>query len=284
MTMHEHAVEAINEHGFYIFEDAFDADLCQEILDEIDWLQSHGIPQSLVNDFHGHNTIRYYDVLNYGAVWQRVATHPNLLPIVRSVLGRDCLLNTYGTSIIGPGETAQPMHVDDGPFIGAAPALRRRPRSQSGSRESIVVNTMIALCDFTEEIGATRIVPDSNKLPYPKPHDSEMWYDKSIPAEMRKGSILFFDGQCFHGGGANTTDDQYRFAVSVDYCAGYLRTQENFMLSIGARAADFAEDLQQLIGFKLSRGGLGHVYNHNPQGPMKRVAMRNALQKFENKG
>lgn len=281
MTSIEHAVQEIEDHGFYIFEDAFDADLCQEILDEIDWLQSHGIPKSLVNDFHGHNTIRYYDVLNYGAVWQQVATHRNLLPIVRGVLGDDCLLNTYGTSIIGPGETAQPLHVDDGPFISKAASLRRRPRSRNGSRESIVLNTMIALCDFTDEVGATRIVPDSNKLPYPKPQDQEMWHSKSIPAEMRKGSILFFDGQCFHGGGANTTVDQYRFAVTVDYCAGYLRSQENFMLSTGARAADFPDDLQQLIGFKLSQGGLGHVYNHNPQGLMKRVAMRNAGQKFK---
>ena len=49
---------------------------------------------------------------------------------------------------------------------------------------------------------------------------------------MPRGSILFFEGQCFHAGGANTTADRKRSAVSVDDCAGYLRAQENFMLSI----------------------------------------------------
>jgi hypothetical protein len=28
-----------------------------------------------------------------------------MLPVVKGVLGSDALLNTYGTSIIGPGET-----------------------------------------------------------------------------------------------------------------------------------------------------------------------------------
>ena len=91
---------------------------------------------------------------------------------------------------------------------------------------------------------------------------------------MPKGSILFFEGQCFHAGGANRTQER-RFAVSVDFCAGYLRTQENFLLSISPdRVETFSDALKQLIGLKISRGGgLGHVYNHNPKGLMRHVSM-----------
>ena len=53
---------------------------------------------------------------------------------------------------------------------------------------------MLALCDFTEEIGATRYVPDSNKLPYPKPDGEDEWYVRSVPAVMPKGSVLLFEG------------------------------------------------------------------------------------------
>ena len=192
------------------------------------------VPLSLQNRFHGFKTQRYYDVLNYGEVWQRLTTHPSILPVARATLGDDCLLNTYGTSIVGPGESAQPMHVDDGPFIGAKnSSLRQRPFLGEGQwRQPIVLNTMLALCDFTEPLGATRIVPGSH------------------------------------------TQDR-RFAVSIDYCAGYLRTQENFLLSISRdRAATFSEDLQQLIGLRISAGGLGHVYHHNPDELMARVAQR----------
>ena len=276
IELHREAITPINDKGFYIWENAFDSSFCDEILDEISRLETLSTPRSLDNDFHGHKTVRYYDVLNYGEIWQRVATHPNLLPVVQGILGKDCLLNTFGTSIINPGETAQPMHVDDGPFIAAHnSALRDRPRlGKSLPRQSIVVNTMIALCDFTEAIGATRFVPESPKLDYPKAIDSDRWFNASHPAEMPKGSILFFEGQCFHAGGANRTQER-RFAVSVDFCAGYLRTQENFLLSIPPdRVETFSDALKQLIGLKISRGGgLGHVYNHNPKGLMRHVSM-----------
>ena len=72
---------------------------------------------------------------------------------------------------------------------------------------------------------------------------------QSVPALMPRGSILFFEGQCFHAGGANTTADQKRTAVTADYCVGYLRTQENFMLSIPEdRAAVCCTLVIRLIG------------------------------------
>lgn len=278
----EEAIRHIDERGFYIWENALESSFCNEILSEIDSLERLCTPRSLDNDFHGHKTTRYYDVLNYGDIWQHVVTHPNILSVAQGVLGKDCLLNTFGTSIINPGETAQPMHVDDGPFIAAHnSALRDRPRlGNARRRQSIVLNTMIALCDFTEDIGATRYVPDSPQLDYPKAADSPKWFRASFPAEMPKGSILFFEGQCFHAGGANRTQDR-RYAVSVDFCAGYLRTQENFLLSISPeRIETFSEELKALIGLKLSRGGgLGHVYNHNPQGLMTYVSMPNTRSK-----
>ena len=125
----EEAIRHIDERGFYIWENALESSFCNEILSEIDSLERLCTPRSLDNDFHGHKTTRYYDVLNYGDIWQHVVTHPNILSVAQGVLGKDCLLNTFGTSIINPGETAQPMHVDDGPFIAAHnSALRDRPR------------------------------------------------------------------------------------------------------------------------------------------------------------
>jgi ectoine hydroxylase-related dioxygenase (phytanoyl-CoA dioxygenase family) len=272
------AVEHITDHGYYVLENAIEPSLCDSLLDEIHRLEEISVPRSLDNDFHGHRTTRFYDVLNLGAVWQQLPVHPAILPVVRGVLGDDCLLNTYGTSIINPGETRQRMHVDDGPFIGARNSClrHRQPLHEGGARASIVLNTMIALCDFTDENGATRFVPDSNKRAYPKPDGNDDWYEHSRPAVMPRGSILFFEGQCFHGGGDNTSDER-RYAVTVDYCAGYLRTQENFLLSIpAARVRTFDQDLQQLIGLSMSRGGLGHVYNHSPDDLMQNLAMPTA--------
>ena len=270
----ERIVEHVKEHGYFILEGAIETSLCDQVLAEINRLEQAGVPRSLDNDYHGHRTTRFYDVLNLGDVWQALPVHPAILPVAQGVLGEDCLLNTYGTSIVNPGETRQRMHVDDVPFIGARNScLRHRaPMVEGGPRAHIVLNTMIALCDFTEEIGATRFVPDSNKLPYPSPTGEDKWFQHSQPALMTKGSVLFFEGQCFHGGGDNTSNER-RYAVTVDYCAGYLRTQENFLFSTPAeRLRTFSEDLQQLLGLRMSRGGLGHVYNHRPDHLMQKIA------------
>lgn len=275
----------ILDHGYFILENAIEQTLCDDLMMEIERLEQCAVPRSLDNDFHGHRTTRFYDVLNLGDVWQKLPVHESILPVARAVLGEDCLLNTYGTSIINPGETRQRMHVDDGPFLGGGNkrfgggnlSLIHRPRlHDDGARVPIVLNTMLALCDFTEENGATRFVPESNLQPYPRRNGPDEWYERSVPAVMSRGSVLFFEGQCFHGGGDNVTDRR-RYAVTVDYCAGFLRTQENFILSTAKeKLRAFNDDLQQLVGLRTSRGGLGHVYHHNPDDLQKHVAMASA--------
>ena len=167
----------------------------------------------------------------WGRVWQRVATHPALLGPARALLGRDCILNTFGTSIVGPGESAQAMHVDDAIFVGPheyQKPMRNRERLPDGGRQSIVLGVMIALNQFTEEVGATRVLRDSNLMDYPAAGEPDpAWMEESVPALMGRGSVLFFEGQCYHAGGANTTQDRKRIGVTVHYCAGYLRARNS---------------------------------------------------------
>ena len=55
-------------------------------------------------------------------------------------------------------------------------------------------------------------------------------YD-TIPAEMPKGSVLVWVGSLWHGGGANRTDRR-RVGIAMNYCAGFIRQQENQQLGI----------------------------------------------------
>ena len=48
---------------------------------------------------------------------------------------------------------------------------------------------------------------------------------------MAKGSVLVWHGSLWHGGGANTTDER-RIGIAMNYCAGYIRQQENQQLGI----------------------------------------------------
>ena len=247
---HQAAVDQLEAHGYAIVEGALDLGFCDEIVAEIVRLEAGSEPSLKGNAFVGYKTVRYFDLLNRGEVWQRVAAHPNLLPVLRGVLGADMLLSTMGTAVIAPGERAQPIHRDDELYDLAMP------------HRNLVCNTMWALTDFTEENGATRIVPDTHRLI--EPADPRKDY-RSIAAAMPKGSVCFVLGTCYHGGGANRTE-QRRWALTINYCAGAMRQQENLMLAIAReRARSFSEELQGRIGYRMSARNVGHVDAGDPR-------------------
>jgi ectoine hydroxylase-related dioxygenase (phytanoyl-CoA dioxygenase family) len=119
---------------------------------------------------------------------------------------------------------------------------------------------MWALTDFTERNGATRIVPGSHRDPSPE-YGGEV---KSIPAEMRRGSVLVWHGSLWHGGGANQTTRR-RLGIAMNYCAGWIRQQETQQLGIPrAIARRFSPRLRELVGSGVYNGLIGHIDKTSP--------------------
>ncbi|MFT3808594.1 MAG: hypothetical protein QM698_01620 [Micropepsaceae bacterium] len=51
----------------------------------------------------------------------------------------------------------------------------------------------------------------------------------------------------------------------MNYCAGYIRQQENQLLGVPAGIArGYTERLQQLMGYGVYRGLIGHIDKHAP--------------------
>jgi ectoine hydroxylase-related dioxygenase (phytanoyl-CoA dioxygenase family) len=151
---------------------------------------------------------------------------------------------------IGPGEVHQGLHSDDG-LVSV-----KRPRIP------FMVTTIWAFTDFTDENGATRIVPGSHKFDH-EPRKGE--HIEHIPAEMKAGSVLVVNGGTWHCGGANTSKDEWRLGISVQYCQGYLRQQQNQYYSLSpddVRA--MPQRLAALCGFSLYKGIMGHVDGASP--------------------
>lgn len=255
----------LEQDGFAVLTDVLPADLVEDAMDSIEGM-NHTWGRSLVQSFHGRRTVRYFDLLNSDPVWQRLPVHANILPVVHAVLGSDCLLSTYGTASIGPGEPAQAIHADD--------VLYRRPRPH----ENIFLNVMIALSDFTEANGGTRFVPGSHRWPddpevivMPEGEEDDRY--PSVGTTMPAGSVCFFLGGTYHGGGANLTDE-FRHGATMAFCAGWLRPQENFTVAVAQeKAASFDPDLRALMGWSVANdGALGHIYTQprHFSGPLAR--------------
>jgi ectoine hydroxylase-related dioxygenase (phytanoyl-CoA dioxygenase family) len=125
----------------------------------------------------------------------------------------------------------------------------------------VVVNTMWAFDDFTEENGATRLVPGSHRFPTPEYTDDL----PTVTAEMPAGSVIFYPGSVVHGGGANRTDLP-RLGVILEFVASWLKPQENHILAVSPDVvAGLPERLQELLGYNVYPPFVGNVDGRHPR-------------------
>ena len=76
--------------------------------------------------------------------------------------------------------------------------------------------------------------------------------------------MLVWHGSLWHGGGANTTATR-RVGIAMNYCAGYIRQQENQQLGLPLDTVRrFPPRLQQLVGYGIYRGLIGHIDKQVP--------------------
>ena len=247
----EAVVAAIESDGCAVITGVLDVSGCEGLVAEIDRVEvAQGITEG-ANDFEGHHTRRIFDLINKSEPLRRLAVDPVVLPAVEAVLGDGLLLSGTTSMNIGPGETPQLLHADDG--------MVTLPRPHPAT----MVTTLWALTDFRAENGATHLVPGSHRfesMPRPGEH-----HDVSI-AEMPAGSVLVLHGSTWHGGGRNETNGERRYGVSVQYVAGWCRQQQNLMLGTDrAVAASYPTRLQELIGYSMFANVMGHVDRQHPR-------------------
>ena len=244
----DHAA-AVESEGFTIVEDVIAPELVDRLVAAIDALHAELSVQPAQNIFEGTCTLRVYNLLARGKVFEEVPVHDRILPIVESVLDKGCLVSSLSSITILGGEGTQPIHADD--------QLIPLPKPHV----PLVCNTMWALTDFTEDNGATRLVPGTHtrdRSPdFGEPHET-------IGAVMKKGSVLVWNGSLWHGGGENRTSER-RVGLAMNYCVGWMRQQENQQLGIPLQVAKgFSPRLRKLVGYGLYLRLLGHIDKCSP--------------------
>ena len=244
-------VKQVMEVGYTIVENAIEPDLVAALAEDLQRLERELGVVPANNLFEGAKTVRIYNLLVHGKLYERIPVHERVLPIVEGVLDRGCLVSSLSSIAFDPGEAAQPLHADD--------QLIPLPKPHV----SIICNTMWALTDFTAANGATRVVRGSHRADRsPQPYGEPV---ETRHAVMRAGSVLVFDGSIWHGGGANKTTAR-RLGVAMNYCAGWIRQQENQQLGIPLEVArSFSPRLRKLAGFGLYKRLLGHIDKCSPE-------------------
>lgn len=200
------------------------------------------------NGFEGRATQRVYSVLNKTRSCDRIVDHPRVLALLDRLFMPNYLLSMLQVINIGSGEQAQMLHTDDGFYP------LPRPRKPLGAA------TIWAIDDFTDDNGATDVLPGSHLWGDREPTDAER-----RPVVMRAGSCVFFPGTLWHGGGANRSQRD-RLAVTAQYCEPWLRPQEAFTLSMTrdtVRAV--SEDIRRMLGYSIHPPFIGQVDGMHPK-------------------
>jgi ectoine hydroxylase-related dioxygenase (phytanoyl-CoA dioxygenase family) len=236
----------LERDGYIILEGLLSPEECEEIRAAVTPL----LAQTGRNAFEGHRTQRVYSVLNKTRGCDRLVDHPRILALLDRLFLPNYLLSMLQVININPGENAQLLHPDDTFY----PIPRPRP--------ALSAATIWAIDEFTENNGATVVLPGSHR-----------WDDTRRPAQddqrrtavMAPGSCVFFTGTLWHGGGANRSHRD-RLALTAQYCEPWLRPQEAFTLSTTRETANaVSEDIRRMLGYSIHPPFIGQVNGMHPK-------------------
>jgi ectoine hydroxylase-related dioxygenase (phytanoyl-CoA dioxygenase family) len=208
-----------------------------------------------------------------------VQAGPLIEQLIDETLGKGWICHSFLSNGADPGGYPQGLHMDQGPLLPwittEAPAL---------------VNTMYILEDVNEINGGTLVIPGSHRILAAAGSGGTVGeLPPTINLEAPGGTIMVFDGRLLHGTGANRSD-QRRFVATMSNVKAWMRTQENWVLSVRSEVLESASPkllhrigLQALVygatveGFGLgARGRIG-----DPWGAIK--AFRSAYDRGEYK-
>ena len=247
--LHQH-LQRIEADGFSILRNAIDIDLVNTIKAELEPCLRVKHPGR--NDFEGLHSERVYALLSKAPSVAKIIEHADVLTILDHLMPADYLLSAALAINVHPGETPQPMHIDDN--AGNLPFPR--PRAHFG------ISTIWALDDFTMDNGATEVAAGSHRWP----EERQALPEEISPIIMPAGSVVIFVGTLLHRGGANRASSD-RLAITPQYCMPGLRQIENMPLAVPpATAGQYSKRIQELLGYNtIDPGFMGYVDGVHPQ-------------------
>jgi ectoine hydroxylase-related dioxygenase (phytanoyl-CoA dioxygenase family) len=244
-TSPETVAASLREHGYAIVDDLAPAGLMDRISAEMGpYIEATPYGQDA---FVGTKTRRTGAMIARSPAARELIMNELAIGTAEKFLGHASTFQLHLTQIISvyPGSPPQPLHQDQ-----LAWDFFPFPDDYH-----IQCNLLWALSDYTEEMGATRVVPGSQY----NGRDKTYSLADSLPAVMKRGSALFYTGKVFHGAGPNVSD-RLRQAINITYAVGWVRQEENQYLATPLEVArTLPDDLLHVMGYRMGCFAMGYV-------------------------
>jgi hypothetical protein len=239
----EEASACLAEHGHVIIDSLASTADCDRIDVELaPWYETTRFGDS---DRAGRMTARTGALVARSPTARKLIMNPLVLDVVGRALPYMFQIGLTEMVSLAPGSPAQFLHQDQS-VLGPYPF---------DPDYELMITTIWAVSEFTEDAGATRFVPESHKLgPW-----QELTPADSIGAVMPRGSVMILSGRLYHGSGENRSH-RIRRGMTIDFIAAWLRQMENQYLSCPPEIARTLDpDLLRVMGYQVTPHSVGRV-------------------------
>ncbi|KFY18171.1 hypothetical protein V492_00106 [Pseudogymnoascus sp. VKM F-4246] len=240
-------ISHVETHGYVILPSIIPLEEVQAAKAEIVRL-SGATPLKGRVPFEGLDTTRIYSLLNKTRVFDKLVVLPRVLALNDYFLDPGYQLTAFHTIQINPGEKPQALHHDD------AFCHFPRPRGPLGTA------IMVALDDFTEENGATRVIPGSH-----------LWGDEYPRKGQTIPMVIIIENEC-HGAvlptickTATPTSLIMPPWADIDSHWSQIRSLENQILAVDPRRLpEIDTRIVEMMGYRIHQPFVGYADGLSP--------------------
>ncbi len=230
-------IEELRRRGFTLVDSGYTAGQLEELRERTEKLYLIQVEEmggeEMLRRCNDANVVRC--PLAYDDLFVDVAANPNLVNVIRKVLGENFVLMQQNGLLNRPKGEHYQLHWH-----------RDLAYQHWTSSEPLAINALLALDDFTVETGCTFVLPGSHQRGE-FPSDEYVW-NNEYAIEAPAGAYLVLDAMLYHRAGQNTSLRQRR---AINHLIGrpFLAQQFSIATILGDRYVrdDF---LNKYLGYR----------------------------------
>jgi ectoine hydroxylase-related dioxygenase (phytanoyl-CoA dioxygenase family) len=214
----EEAKRTFHEEGWALFENAYERSFIEELRNTFfARYGGHGEEDlQRIGSRVGHDRFMFAIDLSPPFLDERVYANPFAFALIRSLLGDECVLDSFSAVVAYPGAEDQHLHLDHSLLFDDADTSMKLP--------PYAATLVVPLVDIGERSGSTRLFEKTER---PEPSLWSKWRGGTI-VEAEAGACWLMDYRLAHGGTKNPSQVP-RPILYLVYARKWFTDAENFV-------------------------------------------------------